>query len=154
MASFKSVKIRVIRYFLTFCIILFGHFTHAQLLNVDSCLNVLKTAKEDTNKVILLDEIAWEISYTNLQKGIDYSIQSYELAKKLKYERLYPKICNTQAAIYIDMAEIAKALDLCLEGLTYAKKNNQLNNLNEPCDKLKFNISENTKYTIIISDKD
>jgi hypothetical protein len=34
------------------------------------------------------------------------------------------------------------------------KKNNQLNNLNELCDKLKFNISENTKYTIIISDKD
>jgi serine phosphatase RsbU (regulator of sigma subunit) len=126
MASFKSMKIRVIRYFLTFCAILFGHYTHAQLLNVDSCLNVLKTAKEDTNKVILLDEIAWEISYSNLQKGIDYSIQSYELAKKLNYERLYPKICNTQAAIYIDMAEIAKALDLCLEGLTYAKKNNQL----------------------------
>jgi hypothetical protein len=126
MASFKSVKIRVIRYFLTFWIILFGHYTHAQLLNVDSCLNVLKTAKEDTNKVILLDEIAWEISYANLQKGIDYSNQSYELAKKLNYERLYPKICNTQAAIYIDMAEIAKALDLCLEGLTYAKKNNQL----------------------------
>ena len=72
MASFKSVKIRAIRYFFTFCTILFGHYTHAQLLNVDSCINVLKTAKEDTNKIILLDEIAWEISYTNLQKGIDY----------------------------------------------------------------------------------
>lgn len=120
------MKFRIIRYFLTFCAIIFGHYSYSQLLNVDSCLNVLKTAKEDTNKVILLDEIAWEISYSNLQKGIDYSNQSYELAKKLNYERLYPKICNTQAAIYTDMAEIAKALDRCLEGLTYAKKNNQL----------------------------
>ena len=93
------------------CAITFGYNSFSQLLNLDSCLNVLKTAKEDTNKVILLDEIAWEISYTNLQKGIDYSNQAYELAKKLNFERLYPKVCNTQAAIYTDMAEIAKALD-------------------------------------------
>ena len=47
------MKFRIIRYFLTFCAIIFGHYSYSQLLNVDSCLNVLKTAKEDTNKVIL-----------------------------------------------------------------------------------------------------
>ncbi len=120
------MKFRIITYFLTFCAIIFGQYSYAQLMNIDSCLTVLKTAKDDTNKVLLLDAIAWEISYSNLQKGIDYSSQSYSLAKKLNYERSYARICNTQAAIYTDMAEIPMALNLCLEGLKYAKKNNQL----------------------------
>lgn len=117
---------------LKWCILLIiscwiGSFTaaYAQLLNVDSCLQILKLAKEDTNKVILLDRIAWNISYSNLQKGIDYSKLSNELAKKLKYERAYPKIFNTQGAIYTDMGELSKALNLFIEGLKYAKKYNQ-----------------------------
>ena len=120
------MKFRIIRYFLALLIAFFGHYSYAQLMNIDSCLIVLKTAKDDTNKVLLLDAIAWEISYSSLQKGIDYSNQAYDLAKRLNYERSYARIFNTQAAIYTDMAEIPKALDLCLEGLKYAKKNNQL----------------------------
>lgn len=65
---------------------------YGQLLNIDSCLNVLKTAKEDTNKVLLLDAIAWDISYSNLQTGIDYSLQAYELAKKTKLRTSLSKI--------------------------------------------------------------
>jgi serine phosphatase RsbU (regulator of sigma subunit) len=126
MASFKSVKFRLITYFLIFCGIIFSQDVFSQGSNIDSCLNVLKTAKDDTNKVILLDHIAWDISYINLQKGIDYSLMSYDLAKKLNYEKGYSKICNTLAAIYTDMAEISKALDFALEGLKYAKKNNQI----------------------------
>lgn len=104
----------------------FWKATFSQDLNVDSCIRVLATLKEDTNKVILLNKIAWNIAYTNLQKGIDYSVQSYELAKKLNYERIYARICNTQGAIYADMAEVPKALNLYLEGLRYTKKYNQL----------------------------
>ncbi len=120
------MKFKWVKYILVFYAMIICNHTYAQLINIDSCLTVLKTAKDDTNKVLLLDVIAWEISYTNLQKGIDYSSQSYSLAKKLNYERAYAKICNTQAAIYTDMAEIPMALDLCLEGLKYAKKNHQL----------------------------
>jgi serine phosphatase RsbU (regulator of sigma subunit) len=98
----------------------------SQTSNIDSCINVLKTAKEDTNKVILLNEIAWDISYTNLQEGINYSLQAYELAKKLNYERIFSKLFNTQGAVYADMAETSKALTLFLDGLNYAKKYNQI----------------------------
>ena len=103
----------------------FWKASFSQDLNVDSCLRVLPTLKDDTNKVILLNKIAWDIAYTNLQKGIDYSIQSYELAKKLNYERIYARICNTQGSIYADMAEVPKALNIYLEGLKYTKKYNQ-----------------------------
>ncbi|MBP8034475.1 MAG: SpoIIE family protein phosphatase [Bacteroidia bacterium] len=101
-------------------------FVVSQNSNIDSCINVLKTAKEDTNKVILLNDIAWDISYTNLQKGIDYSDQAYTLAKRLNYERSFSRICNTQGAIYSDMAETAKALTLFFDGLKYAKKYHQV----------------------------
>jgi serine phosphatase RsbU (regulator of sigma subunit) len=97
----------------------------SQGLNIDSCLQVLKTSKEDTNKVILLNRIAWDIAYTNLKKGLEYSTQSIELAKKLNYETIYARLYNTKGAIYGDMAEVALALDQYIEGLKYAKKWNQ-----------------------------
>jgi hypothetical protein len=42
---------------------------YSQSVNLDSCFVVLKTAKEDTNKVRLLKTIAWEISYESSYKG-------------------------------------------------------------------------------------
>lgn len=106
-------------------LLLGGNRSFAQDLNIDSCLRVLKTLKEDTNKVILLNKIAWNIAYTNLRQGLDYSKQSYDLARRLNYEREYPRICNTMGAIYADMAEVPLALDQYLEGLKFAKKYDQ-----------------------------
>ncbi len=107
----------------------FAQLCHAQFLNIDSCLQVLKTSKDDTNKVMLLSDIAWDISYQNLQTGIGYSKQSIALAKKLGAERQYSKIFHVMGAIYADMSEQGKALDLFLESLHYAKKYNQFENL-------------------------
>ncbi len=98
---------------------------NAQFINIDSCLKILPTLKEDTNKVILLNRIAWDISYKNLQAGLDYANKSMALAKQLNCEELYPKIYNTLGAIYDDKAERAKALDMYLLGLQYTKKLNQ-----------------------------
>ena len=123
---------------------------YAQLLNIDSCLQVLKLAKEDTNKVILLDKIAWNISYSNLKKGIDYSKLSDELAKKLKYERAYSKIFNTQGAIYTDMGELSKALNLFIDGLKHAKKYNQYTMQAKIYSSLGNLYNEQDEYTDVI----
>ena len=120
------MKFSKVRYLIAFCYILSYQESYSQFLNLDSCLQVLKTSKEDTNKVILLSEIAWDISYKNLQQGIDYSNKAFDLAKKLNYESYYARLCNIQGAIYADMAEQGKALTLFLEGLNYGKKHNQL----------------------------
>lgn len=98
--------------------------TRAQNLNIDSALKVLKVAKEDTNKVILLSSIAWDISYQDLQKGLEYAEQSMILAKKLNAERQYPRVFRVAGSIYHDMAEQGKALDLYLESIKYIKKYN------------------------------
>ncbi|MES2763591.1 MAG: SpoIIE family protein phosphatase [Bacteroidota bacterium] len=119
------MKIWFLKYiFILFCFTKCGNLL-SQDLNIDSCLQVLKTSREDTNKVILLNHIAWNISYTNLRKGLEYSNQSLELAKKLNYERIYARLYNTKGAVYGDMAEVPLALDQYLEGLRYAKKYNQ-----------------------------
>ena len=100
----------------------------AQSINLDSCILALKTSKEDTNKVLLLNKIAWNIAYSNLQEGLDYSIQSYDLAKKIRFERSFARICNTQGSIYLDMAEIPKSLNVLMEGLSFANKYKQYSN--------------------------
>lgn len=118
-------RITYFRRLLVFCLGLCAHGLDAQNLNVDSCLEVLKTSREDTNKVILLSRIAWDISYQNLQKGIDYAQQSVELAEKLGYEQQYCKVYHVIGAIYLDMAEQGKALNLFMKALSYGKKYNQ-----------------------------
>jgi serine phosphatase RsbU (regulator of sigma subunit) len=77
----------------------------------------------------LLNKIAWNIAYTNLQEGLDYSNQSFDLARKLNYERIYPRLYNTRGAIYADKAEVASALNDYIDGLKFAKKYNQVGSL-------------------------
>jgi serine phosphatase RsbU (regulator of sigma subunit)/tetratricopeptide (TPR) repeat protein len=115
---------RVIIWIILAKLLFLPRFSIAQSINIDSCITVLKSIKDDTNKVILLDKIAWNIAYSNLQEGLDYSIRSYELAKQLSFEKYYPRICNTLGSIYVDMAEFPKALDISFEGVGYAKKYN------------------------------
>lgn len=97
----------------------------SQSLNIDSCLRVLKTSREDTSKVTLLSDIAWNVSYKNLQAGADYAEEAITLAKKLGSEIQYGKVYNVAGTIYSDMSEQGKALAYFLEALKYAKKHNQ-----------------------------
>lgn len=101
-----------------------GHL-QAQELNVDSCLRVLRSSKDDTNKVVLLAQIAWNISYRNLQSGVAYGEQGVALAEKLRDERRYCYVYHVLGAIYLDMAEQGKALNLFLKAISYGKRYNQ-----------------------------
>ncbi|MDF2448577.1 MAG: yrrB 5 [Bacteroidota bacterium] len=123
------MKRRILLYVFTFVTAALCQKAICQDLNIDSCLRVLKTLDEDTNKVILLNKIAWHIAYSNLQTGMDYSNQSIELAEKLKFETIYSRLYNTRGAIFADKAEVAQALNDYISGLKYAKKYNQNNAL-------------------------
>lgn len=104
---------------------LMGSGLRSQNLNVDSCLQVLKTSADDSHKVKLLGNIAWNVSYRNLQEGIDYARQSMALAEKLNDERDYCYIYHVAGAIYLDMAEQGKALELFLKAVSYGRKYGQ-----------------------------
>ena len=123
------MKIRLFGYFLVFSFLMLNCRLNAQQLNIDSCLIALKSSKEDTNKVILLNSLAWDISYYNLAEGAFYSEQSIKLVEKNGYERLYPRTYHVAGSIYNDMRLEAKALKYELLALKYAQKYNQINQI-------------------------
>ncbi len=100
-----------------FCLFVFfslGLSTHFHAQNqkkIDSLLRVLPAAKEDTNKVKLLDDLSWEISYNSLKDGVTYAEQASKLAEHLHY---YPGLSHAYhdlGSIYIDMGDFEKAND-------------------------------------------
>ncbi len=111
----------VFRYCILVFVALFGAgVAHAQdKKRLHDALLKLKTAKEDTNKVIWLNDVAWDSSYEDLSAGIKYGKQAAELAYKLHYTRGYSKALNVIGATYTDMGDVSKALDTHLENLRY-----------------------------------
>ena len=55
------------------CLIIFFVPRTGSAQNTDSLIDVLKTAKEDTNKVKLLNVIAAGLKYSDPLKAIDYA---------------------------------------------------------------------------------
>ncbi|MDF1865153.1 MAG: adenylate/guanylate cyclase domain-containing protein [Saprospiraceae bacterium] len=54
---------------------------------LDSLVNVLPNASEDTNKVILLSDIAWELKFEDPQKARSLLDSALSLAKALNYQK-------------------------------------------------------------------
>lgn len=77
---------------------------------IDSLNFVLKTQKNDTNKVNTLNELAWEFSFVDLKKARSYCKLSIELAGKLKFYRGRSSAYNTLGNISSDEAKNDDAL--------------------------------------------
>src|SRR5690349_3948031 len=75
------------------CFILFillsaaNHFSSAQNKTIDSLQAILLTAKEDTNKVNVLNALSYELLYSNTDTTIYYATLARELSEKLNYTR-------------------------------------------------------------------
>lgn len=60
----------------------------AQQNIIDSLQNVLSSAKEDTNKVNILNNLAWEFKNTaDFEKSINYAAQANDLSDKINYKK-------------------------------------------------------------------
>ena len=84
--------------------------TYAQHSITDSLLSVLKTAKEDTNTVKLLDDIAWEFIYSEPEKAITYATQELELSQKLKWKTGIALAENAIGIYYNSQGDYANTL--------------------------------------------
>lgn len=82
----------------------------------------LVNAKDDTNKVINLDYVAWDTAYDNLAAGLKYGEEGLLLAEKLKFDNGIMYLCNTLGTTYSDMGNLDNALKYHLRGLAIAEK--------------------------------
>jgi serine phosphatase RsbU (regulator of sigma subunit) len=89
---------------------------------IDSLLHALPNMKEDTNKVLLLYSLAWEISYKNLTAGIQYAERGAELATSLNFQYGLSRNYHALGSIYVDLGDLAKANDYLYKELRILEK--------------------------------
>ncbi len=67
---------------------------------IDSLETKLKTSKEDTLKVLTLDELSWTCVSVSTEKALKYGFAGLSLAQKLRYKRGIARIFSDIAAIH------------------------------------------------------
>jgi two-component system, NarL family, sensor kinase len=68
---------------LFFVILAFVPNVHTQVTKIDSLQHLLKTIKEDTSKIDILNNLARELIYIDSDMSMDYSNQSITVSKKI-----------------------------------------------------------------------
>ncbi|MBC7865220.1 MAG: tetratricopeptide repeat protein, partial [Bacteroidia bacterium] len=119
---------------------------YAQNKKMDSLLLLLRTAKEDTNKVAVFSELAMEISRSNPDSALRFAIKGLELATKLNRKEAMAaadnnlgifsrRLGNYDASIhyYLDALDLYDKLEKETDGKTkikiQAKKFKSMGNL-------------------------
>jgi tetratricopeptide (TPR) repeat protein len=91
---------------------LFQQLSFAQNVKIDSLLNVLKTAKEDTNKVNTLNELSKKLWQTgNFDSAFIHAENAKKLSVKLNSKKGIAIACNSIGVIYFYQGNYPKALD-------------------------------------------
>jgi hypothetical protein len=110
------------KYYILLFYFLLGTSTVAQKkYNLDSLEKVAYTMPQDTNKIKLLGELAWKYRAKNTEKSIQLNTQAIEIAKKLGYTYLIPKLYN-QAAVFSELlAKYPESLNYAFQNLKMAK---------------------------------
>ncbi len=84
---------------------------------LDSMLAELPTAKEDTNKVNLLNDLSWDYAQINPDEGIKYGLQGLALAEQLGWKKGIAKADNNLGNNYQSKSDYPKALEYYFKSL-------------------------------------
>lgn len=113
--------------------------SYGQNATIDSILQVLKSAKEDTNKVNLLNKIALLYSDESMDRGLDYCRHALTLATKLNRADQIAEINFTMGLLYENKSDYSKAIEYLLQAaqifklsnikLGFARSNGELGNV-------------------------
>src|SRR3989337_1195352 len=89
----------------------------------DSLLNLLITAKEDTNKVSLLLAIERNYFKTDVDSALYYNILCEKLISKLDAQPYKHRCFHDFIKIYHAKSDFRNALDYCLKSIKVAEQN-------------------------------
>jgi len=102
----------------SFIIILFIAKISLLAQNIDSLQALLKSNKEDTNKVNLANNITkWYIDEGNYKVALQFSIQAKDLAVKLSYKKGEARAVHLRAIAYKNKGDYADAIQYNFEAL-------------------------------------
>lgn len=112
-----------IKYYTCFCFFIIGFHTHGQeLMNKDSLLKVLQTAKEDTNKVLTYINTGQQYENNQPDSAVYYYTQARLLSEKLNYTVGVIKYISNVTYVLNLKGQLDSSLKLNLYAIELAKK--------------------------------
>lgn len=103
-------------------LIICSHVAFAQKREVDSLEYSLKNAKEDTNKVLILNQLSWKYLSSEPQKMNKYVMQGLALARKLRFYRGEIMLLNRLGDYYSHQGNYAKSIEYTTQSLKIAER--------------------------------
>jgi len=105
--------------------ILFSSAIYAQTSNIDSLFNILKSAKNDTNKVILYQKISETFQEVDINKALEYAKNGLKLSQDNNYETGIADLSKTIGDILDLKGEFLKSIEYYQISLSeYTRSNN------------------------------
>ncbi len=101
----------------------FSPFAQGQNMRViDSLQHQLQAYPVDTQKVHLLNELAWEYSSSHFEKGLGYAHQALEIAQKIHFLPGLATAYHRAGVVYINQRNYTSALDYYKKALPIEEK--------------------------------
>ncbi|MBC7864781.1 MAG: tetratricopeptide repeat protein [Bacteroidia bacterium] len=94
----------------------------SQNRKIDSLLTLLKTDKEDTNKVNHLNNLGWQLKHNNPDTAIILSNQALTIAEKCSWKKGMANALSNLGVYNYLKAEYPKALDYYFKALSMVEK--------------------------------
>jgi len=102
-------------------LVLLPYFTKAQDAKIDSLKNLLRTVKEDTVRVLLLNELSYNLYQSRPDTALLLGQQGYDLSQRLHYGQGTALSLNRMAIAYAVLGDYPKALLLFRKALTQSQ---------------------------------
>ncbi|MBX7093482.1 MAG: SpoIIE family protein phosphatase [Flavobacteriales bacterium] len=90
----------------------------------DSLLGVLRQNPSDSQRVILLNKLSWQISYEKLDSGLYYGKQGLYYATRMDYRQMMARLNSTLGTIYTDLGQFSEAAQCYYNAIDIYKKEN------------------------------
>lgn len=93
---------------------------------IDSMAKLLATPARDSNRVKLLNNMAFKYSKINPSKGLEYAKQAIELAREIEWDKGIAEAYASAGVSYANLADYKKALEYELQSLKLYKEQRNL----------------------------
>ncbi len=118
-----------LRLFTLFFFILKSTSLTAQNQVIDSLEKVLTSNKDDSVRANILSQLTWKLRDSDLQRALNYGVQSIDLISQLKLKSIDAKTSNYIGIIYRNLGDYNNAIFYYYRALKAAKENKQTNQI-------------------------